>query len=147
MPRIKQLLAEGKFVRMFGLGQLISPKLVEIVGEHGGFDALWLDAEHAGLAMKEIEWATMIATVLAAARLATFRARDDRSCRLDHEDQTPVALDDNQHDAPAVYLCPKRLCHRITLDGHANRRLDIPEDLARERSPACPAVATYKLCR
>jgi 2-dehydro-3-deoxyglucarate aldolase/4-hydroxy-2-oxoheptanedioate aldolase len=61
MPRIKQLLAEGGVVRMFGVGQMISPKLVEIVGEHGGFDALWLDAEHAGITMKEIEWATMAA--------------------------------------------------------------------------------------
>jgi 2-dehydro-3-deoxyglucarate aldolase/4-hydroxy-2-oxoheptanedioate aldolase len=61
MPRIKQLLAEGKVVRMFGVGQLFSPKLIEIVGEHGEFDALWLDGEHAGLTMKEIEWATMAA--------------------------------------------------------------------------------------
>jgi 2-dehydro-3-deoxyglucarate aldolase/4-hydroxy-2-oxoheptanedioate aldolase len=61
MPRIKQLLAEGKVVRMFGIGQLISPKLVEIVGEHGDFDAIWLDAEHAGITMKEIELATMAA--------------------------------------------------------------------------------------
>jgi 2-dehydro-3-deoxyglucarate aldolase/4-hydroxy-2-oxoheptanedioate aldolase len=61
MPRIKELLAQGKVVRLFGVGQLISPKLVEIVGEHGGFDALWLDQEHAGLTMKEIEWATLAA--------------------------------------------------------------------------------------
>jgi 2-dehydro-3-deoxyglucarate aldolase/4-hydroxy-2-oxoheptanedioate aldolase len=61
MPRIKQLLAEGQVVRMFGAGQLLSPKLIEIVGEHGEFDALWLDAEHAGITMKEIEWATMAA--------------------------------------------------------------------------------------
>jgi len=61
MPKIKQLLSEGKLVRMFGVGQLGSPKLVEVVGEHGGFDALWLDAEHAGLSMKEIELATMAA--------------------------------------------------------------------------------------
>lgn len=61
MPRIKQLLADGQLVRMFGVGQLFSPKLVEIVGEHGGFDALWLDAEHAGLGMKDIELATMAA--------------------------------------------------------------------------------------
>jgi 2-dehydro-3-deoxyglucarate aldolase/4-hydroxy-2-oxoheptanedioate aldolase len=61
MPRIKQLLADGRFVRMFGVGQLYTPKLVEIAGEHGGFDALWLDAEHAGLGMKEIELATMAA--------------------------------------------------------------------------------------
>ena len=61
MPRIKQLLAEGKVVRMFGVGQLYHPKLIEIVGEHGGFDALWLDAEHAGLGMKEFEIATLAA--------------------------------------------------------------------------------------
>ncbi len=61
MPRIKQLLADGKVVRAFGFGQLLSPKLIEIVGEHGGFDALWLDFEHGGLSMKEIELATMAA--------------------------------------------------------------------------------------
>src|SRR5277367_4391768 len=61
MPRIKQMLSEGKVVKVFGLGQLCSPKLIEILGEHGGFDALWLDFEHAGLTMKEIELATMAA--------------------------------------------------------------------------------------
>ena len=61
MPRIKQLLAEGGVVRMFGVGQLLSPKLIEIVGEHGEFDALWIDAEHAGLVMKDVEIATMAA--------------------------------------------------------------------------------------
>ncbi len=61
MPRIKQMLAEGQVVRVFGLGQLLSPKLVEIVGEHGGFDALWLDAEHAGIGMREVELATLAA--------------------------------------------------------------------------------------
>jgi 2-dehydro-3-deoxyglucarate aldolase/4-hydroxy-2-oxoheptanedioate aldolase len=61
MPRIKQLLADGRFVRMFGVGQLFLPKLVEIVCEHGGFDALWLDAEHAGLSMRDIELATLAA--------------------------------------------------------------------------------------
>ena len=61
MPRIKQLLAEGKVVRGFGFGQLLSPKLIEIVGEHGDFDALWIDFEHGGLTMKEIELATMAA--------------------------------------------------------------------------------------
>ena len=61
MPRIKAMLREGKVVRVFGTGQLISPKLIEIIGEHGDFDALWLDQEHGGLTMKEIEWATMAA--------------------------------------------------------------------------------------
>jgi len=61
MAKIKQLLAQGRTVRMFGVGQIYSPKLIEIVGEHGEFDALWLDAEHAGLTYQEIEIATMAA--------------------------------------------------------------------------------------
>lgn len=63
MPRIKELLAAGRTVRMFGVGQLASPKLVEVVGENGGFDALWLDQEHGGLTMKDIELATLAARV------------------------------------------------------------------------------------
>jgi 4-hydroxy-2-oxoheptanedioate aldolase len=74
MPRIKQMLSEGKLVRTFGLGQLFSPKLIEILGEHGEFDALWLDYEHAGLTMKEIEMATMAA----------------RSYGMDHFVRTPA---------------------------------------------------------
>jgi 4-hydroxy-2-oxoheptanedioate aldolase len=61
MPRIKEKLAAGETVRLFGTGQLISPKLVEIVGLHGGFDGLWLDFEHAGFAMRDIELATLAA--------------------------------------------------------------------------------------
>jgi 2-keto-3-deoxy-L-rhamnonate aldolase RhmA len=61
MPRIKELLAQGKNVRLCGLGQILTPKLVEIVGENGSFDGLWLDQEHAGIGMKEIELATMAA--------------------------------------------------------------------------------------
>lgn len=61
MPRIKQLLAEGKVVRLFSAGQLLSPKLIEIVGEHGEFDGLWLDNEHAGIGMKDVELATLAA--------------------------------------------------------------------------------------
>jgi len=61
MRRIKEILAQGEVVRMFGVGQLLSPKLIELVGSHGEFDALWLDAEHAGIGMKEIELATLAA--------------------------------------------------------------------------------------
>jgi 4-hydroxy-2-oxoheptanedioate aldolase len=61
MPRIKELLGRGDVVRLFGAGQLLSTKLIEIVGEHGGFDGLWLDMEHAGLTMKDVESATLAA--------------------------------------------------------------------------------------
>ena len=61
MPKIKDLLSSGDVVRLFGVGQLLAPKLIEMVGEHGGFDGLWIDIEHAGLSMKEVEWATLAA--------------------------------------------------------------------------------------
>ena len=61
MPRIKDALAAGEIVRLFGVGQLCSPKLVEIVGENGGFDGLWIDFEHSGLTMRDFELTTMAA--------------------------------------------------------------------------------------
>src|SRR5262245_51475864 len=61
MPRIKQLLRDGRVGRCFGFGQLPTPKLVAILGEHGEFDALWIDSEHGGLTMKDVELATMAA--------------------------------------------------------------------------------------
>lgn len=53
--RLKQALSDGRVVRVFGLGQLCHPKLVEMVGLQGGFDAVWFDQEHAGLSMEQIE--------------------------------------------------------------------------------------------
>ena len=61
MAKLKKLLADGQLVRMFGIGQLFTPKFVEMVGEHGGFDALWIDVEHCGLTMTDIELITMAA--------------------------------------------------------------------------------------
>src|SRR5437879_9182628 len=59
--RLKQLLAQGKLVKVFGLGQLCHPKIVEIIGQDGGFDAVWLDQEHAGLSVAQIEQAALAA--------------------------------------------------------------------------------------
>ena len=53
--RLKALLAAGRVVRVFALGQFCHPKLVELVGLRGGFDAVWLDQEHAGLTVAQIE--------------------------------------------------------------------------------------------
>jgi 2-dehydro-3-deoxyglucarate aldolase/4-hydroxy-2-oxoheptanedioate aldolase len=53
--RLKELLAQGKLVRVFGADQLCHPKLIEMVGLAGGFDAVWLDQEHAGLSLDQIE--------------------------------------------------------------------------------------------
>src|SRR5262245_36412078 len=59
--RLKELLARGGLVRVFALGQLCHPKLVEIIGFQGGFDAVWLDQEHAGISIAQIEEAARAA--------------------------------------------------------------------------------------
>jgi 2-keto-3-deoxy-L-rhamnonate aldolase RhmA len=59
--RLKEALAQGKLTRVFGLGQLCDPKLVEIIGLMGGYDAVWLDQEHIALTGAQIEHATRAA--------------------------------------------------------------------------------------
>jgi 2-dehydro-3-deoxyglucarate aldolase/4-hydroxy-2-oxoheptanedioate aldolase len=53
--RLKDALAQGKLVRVFGIGQIMHPKIIEIIGQQGGYDAVWLDQEHAGLSIAQIE--------------------------------------------------------------------------------------------
>ncbi len=48
-------------LRVFALGHLCSPKLVEMIGWRGGFDAVWFDQEHAGLTMAQTEEAARAA--------------------------------------------------------------------------------------
>ena len=61
MGRIKDLVAKNEVVRLFGVGQVFHPKIIEMIGLHGGFDGLWLDAEHAALDTKDVELATLAA--------------------------------------------------------------------------------------
>jgi 2-keto-3-deoxy-L-rhamnonate aldolase RhmA len=53
--RLKALLRQGRVVRVFMMGQLCLPKLIEMVAWHGGFDAVWFDQEHAGLTVAQLE--------------------------------------------------------------------------------------------
>jgi 4-hydroxy-2-oxoheptanedioate aldolase len=66
---LKALLASDRPARVFGLGQLCHPKLVEIVALRGGFDAVWFDQEHVGLTLPQIEEAARAAR---AAGIASF---------------------------------------------------------------------------
>lgn len=59
--RLKDLLRQGKLVRVFCLGQLQSPKIVEMIAMFGGYDAIWLDQEHGGLSIEHIEHLTRAA--------------------------------------------------------------------------------------
>ncbi|MGL5094296.1 MAG: HpcH/HpaI aldolase family protein, partial [Planctomycetia bacterium] len=66
---IKQRLADGETVRLFALGQLAHPKIVEMLAMVGGFHGVWIDQEHADLPQSTIE------TLLLACR-----ARDLDAC-------------------------------------------------------------------
>lgn len=59
--QLKDKLRQGKLTKAFCLGQLCHPKYVEIVAGVGGFDAVWLDQEHAGLSIAQIEQASLAA--------------------------------------------------------------------------------------
>lgn len=59
--RLKSLLAQDQVARVFCIGQLCSPKIVEMYGLMGGYHGLWLDHEHAGLSIAQIEEASRAA--------------------------------------------------------------------------------------
>jgi 2-dehydro-3-deoxyglucarate aldolase/4-hydroxy-2-oxoheptanedioate aldolase len=52
---LKEALCENRLVRVFGLGQLCQPKIIEMIGYGGGYDAVWFDQEHCGLTIEQIE--------------------------------------------------------------------------------------------
>jgi 2-keto-3-deoxy-L-rhamnonate aldolase RhmA len=53
--RLKKRLHEGKLVRVFCLGQLASPKFIEILAWRADLDAVWLDQEHGALGLERLE--------------------------------------------------------------------------------------------
>src|SRR5947209_20100601 len=59
--RLKELLAAGKLTRVFCLGQMCSPKWVEMLSLNRMCDAVWLDQEHGGLTIEQIEHAARAA--------------------------------------------------------------------------------------
>jgi 4-hydroxy-2-oxoheptanedioate aldolase len=59
--RFKEILAKNELCRLFALGRLINPVLIDLFGLAGGFDGIWLDQEHVGLTYHEIQLATMAA--------------------------------------------------------------------------------------
>ncbi len=48
-------------MKVYGLGQFLSPKFVEVVALQGGFEAVWFDQEHAGVTIAQIEQAALAA--------------------------------------------------------------------------------------
>jgi 2-dehydro-3-deoxyglucarate aldolase/4-hydroxy-2-oxoheptanedioate aldolase len=59
--RLKDLLADNQLVRVFGLGQFLHPKFIEVLGLQGGYDAVWFDHEHAGISIAQVEQSALAA--------------------------------------------------------------------------------------
>lgn len=59
--QLKALLSQDRVVKVFALGQVCHPKLVEMAAWSGGFDAVWFDQEHVGLTIGQIEEAARAA--------------------------------------------------------------------------------------
>ncbi|MCA8996088.1 MAG: host specificity protein [Planctomycetaceae bacterium] len=57
-PSLKQRLADGQTVNVFAVSRLFHPNMIEVYGLHGGFHGFWIDDEHAGFSVREIETAT-----------------------------------------------------------------------------------------
>lgn len=56
---IKSLLASGQQVNVFAIGAIPSPKIIELVALVGGYQAIWIDEEHAGVTLEHIETLAM----------------------------------------------------------------------------------------
>ena len=57
----KQLLAEEELVRVFAIGRLVHPVVLDLYGMIGGFHGFWADQEHAGLTYEQVVLASACA--------------------------------------------------------------------------------------
>jgi 2-keto-3-deoxy-L-rhamnonate aldolase RhmA len=76
LARLKELLSDGKVARIFGVGQLCHPKIIEMVGFQGGYDAVWFDQEHCGLSIQQIEEAARAARAVGLDSFVRLTATD-----------------------------------------------------------------------
>ena len=54
---LKKRIQAGERLNVFAVGRMFHPNVIHYVGMQGGFDALWIDSEHAGLTVSDIEHA------------------------------------------------------------------------------------------
>ena len=69
MTTLKERLASGETVNTFAMGRAFHPNLIQMFAIHGGFHGFWIDHEHTGFSIDQIEVA---ATAGRAAGLDCF---------------------------------------------------------------------------
>ena len=73
---LKQKLAAGQVVRFFGLGTFLQPEWITLVGNLGGYDAVWLDDEHIGLNRRQVADAALAARAAGLDSFVRLHASD-----------------------------------------------------------------------
>lgn len=58
---IKERLSRGEVLKIASLGRIVHHNLIQMIGMHGGFQALWFDLEHMDYTTEHLEIATMAA--------------------------------------------------------------------------------------
>ena len=104
-----------QFARAVGAASVAGQHAVEALGEdlartagHVTEPPAAMDSQtHSVTAPGRIERAPVVPTVLPT-QFATLRARNSLTRRFDNQDQTAVALDDYQDDAPLLRLSGRR---------------------------------------
>lgn len=57
----KQRILRGDRLIIYGVGRMYHHNLILSLGNHGGFDGVWIDLEHSGLSINDVEIAAMAA--------------------------------------------------------------------------------------
>lgn len=57
----QELLASGRVVRVFSVSRIVHPVVFDVFGMAGGFDGLWLDQEHGGMSVEQVQAASAFA--------------------------------------------------------------------------------------
>jgi len=60
---LKQRLVAGDRLNVFAVGRMFHPNMVHFLGATGEFDGMWIDVEHTGFTVREIESAVTAARV------------------------------------------------------------------------------------
>lgn len=55
MPSLKDRIVAGDRLTTFAVGRMFHPNIVHYLGMTGSFDGFWIDVEHAGFSVREIE--------------------------------------------------------------------------------------------
>ena len=52
--KFKEMLANDQLVKIFNLGRVVHPVVVDMFGLSGGYDGFWIDQEHGGLTYEQV---------------------------------------------------------------------------------------------